>query len=149
MPRYKLTIEYDGTPFVGWQAQDNGVSVQAVLSEAIAAFVDRLRHGGGRCVVACSALKRRYRDVLIGDRRDVRLVYLKGEEALIFTRIAARRQHFMPAQLLHSQFLALEEPGPEENPITVSVVPEPDAIVTAIVAELGGRGAPAPPAPAR
>jgi tRNA pseudouridine38-40 synthase len=38
MPRYKLTIEYDGTPFVGWQAQDNGVSVQAVLTEAIAAF---------------------------------------------------------------------------------------------------------------
>jgi tRNA pseudouridine38-40 synthase len=38
MPRYKLTIEYDGTPFVGWQAQDNGVSVQAVLTAAIAAF---------------------------------------------------------------------------------------------------------------
>ncbi|MGB5181018.1 MAG: tRNA pseudouridine(38-40) synthase TruA [Xanthobacteraceae bacterium] len=39
MPRYKLTIEYDGTPFVGWQAQDNGVSVQGVLTAAIAAFV--------------------------------------------------------------------------------------------------------------
>jgi tRNA pseudouridine38-40 synthase len=38
MPRYKLTIEYDGTPFVGWQAQDNGVSVQGVLTAAIAAF---------------------------------------------------------------------------------------------------------------
>jgi tRNA pseudouridine38-40 synthase len=38
MPRYKLTIEYDGTSFVGWQAQDNGISVQAVLTEAIAAF---------------------------------------------------------------------------------------------------------------
>ena len=38
MPRYKLTIEYDGTPFIGWQAQDNGVSVQAVLTAAIAAF---------------------------------------------------------------------------------------------------------------
>jgi tRNA pseudouridine38-40 synthase len=38
MPRYKLTIEYDGTLFVGWQAQDNGVSVQAVLTDAIAAF---------------------------------------------------------------------------------------------------------------
>ena len=38
MPRYKLTIEYDGTPFVGWQSQDNGISVQAVLTEAIAAF---------------------------------------------------------------------------------------------------------------
>jgi tRNA pseudouridine38-40 synthase len=38
MPRYKLTIEYDGTPFIGWQAQDNGVSVQSVLTDAIAAF---------------------------------------------------------------------------------------------------------------
>ncbi len=46
MPRYKLTIEYDGTPFVGWQAQDNGVSVQGVLTDAIAAFA------GERVVVA-------------------------------------------------------------------------------------------------
>jgi tRNA pseudouridine38-40 synthase len=38
MPRYKLTIEYDGTPYVGWQAQDNGVSVQGVLADAVAAF---------------------------------------------------------------------------------------------------------------
>ena len=38
MPRYKLTIEYDGTPYVGWQAQENGVSVQGVLTDAVAAF---------------------------------------------------------------------------------------------------------------
>jgi tRNA pseudouridine38-40 synthase len=38
MPRYKLTIEYDGTPYVGWQAQDNGPSVQAAITTAIAAF---------------------------------------------------------------------------------------------------------------
>jgi tRNA pseudouridine38-40 synthase len=38
MPRYKLTIEYDGTPYIGWQAQDNGASVQSALAEAIAAF---------------------------------------------------------------------------------------------------------------
>ncbi|HXW50063.1 MAG TPA: tRNA pseudouridine(38-40) synthase TruA, partial [Xanthobacteraceae bacterium] len=50
MPRYKLTIEYDGTPFVGWQAQDNGISVQAVLTEAIAAFAgERVAvNGAGR-----------------------------------------------------------------------------------------------------
>ncbi len=48
MPRYKLTIEYDGTPFVGWQVQDNGASVQGVLTEAIAAFT-------GECVTVAGA----------------------------------------------------------------------------------------------
>jgi len=38
MPRYKLTIEYDGTPFVGWQVQDNGTSVQGVVADAVFAF---------------------------------------------------------------------------------------------------------------
>jgi tRNA pseudouridine38-40 synthase len=46
MPRYKLIIEYDGTPFIGWQAQDNGVSVQGVVTDAVAAFA------GERVVVA-------------------------------------------------------------------------------------------------
>jgi tRNA pseudouridine38-40 synthase len=47
MPRYKLTIEYDGTPFIGWQAQDNGVSVQSVLGDAIAAFAGERPAVGG------------------------------------------------------------------------------------------------------
>jgi carbohydrate kinase (thermoresistant glucokinase family) len=62
----------------------------------------------GHSVVACSALKRRYRDVLVGDRADVRLVYLKGDEALIARRLATRHEHFMPRSLLHSQFDALD-----------------------------------------
>jgi tRNA pseudouridine38-40 synthase len=58
MPRYKLTIEYDGTPFVGWQMQDNGTSVQGVLTEAIAAFAgERVTvHGAGRTDTGVHAL---------------------------------------------------------------------------------------------
>ncbi len=50
MPRYKLTIEYDGTPFIGWQAQDNGPSVQGVLADAVAAFAGERTNvaGAGR-----------------------------------------------------------------------------------------------------
>jgi carbohydrate kinase (thermoresistant glucokinase family) len=103
---------------------------------AIAAWIDKTRGEGGHGVIACSALKRRYRDVLIGDRADVRLVYLRGSEQLISRRIATRHEHFMPASLLHSQFVALEEPGHDEKPITVSVEPAPRKIVAQILAIL-------------
>ena len=58
MPRYKLTIEYDGTPFVGWQMQDNGVSVQSVLTDAIAAFAGERAavQGAGRTDAGVHAL---------------------------------------------------------------------------------------------
>jgi carbohydrate kinase (thermoresistant glucokinase family) len=103
---------------------------------AIAIWIDHTRRTGGRGVIACSALKRRYRDVLIGDRPDVRLVYLKGDEALIARRIATRHEHFMPPSLLRSQFEALEEPGPDENPITVPIESEPREIVAQILSAL-------------
>ena len=92
---------------------------------AVAAWIDKTRCSGAHDVVACSALKRRYRNVLIGDRPDVRLVYLKGEEELIARRIATRHEHFMPPTLLHSQSEALKEPGPQENRIVVSIEPRP------------------------
>jgi carbohydrate kinase (thermoresistant glucokinase family) len=104
---------------------------------AIAAWIDATRRAGGHGVVACSALKRAYRDVLIGDRRDVRLVFLKGDRDLIARRIAARADHFMPTTLLDSQFATLEEPQANERPIVVSIVPHPREIVEAIVTELG------------
>jgi gluconokinase len=114
---------------------------------AIAAWVDKTRSAGACGVVGCSALKRRYRDILIGERRDVRLVYLKGSEELIARRMAMRHGHFMPPSLLSSQFAALEEPGPDERPIIVSIEPQPVAIVAEILSmlDVGVDAAPASP----
>jgi gluconokinase len=104
--------------------------------DAIAAWIDKTRHTSGHGVIACSALKRRYRDALIGDRADVRLVYLKGDEFLIARRIATRHEHFMPQSLLHSQFEAIEEPGADEKPIVVSIELHPREIVARILSAL-------------
>jgi carbohydrate kinase (thermoresistant glucokinase family) len=106
---------------------------------AIAGAIDDWRASGVSGVVACSALKRAYRDILIGSRADVVLVYLQGSHDLIAARMAARHGHFMPAGLLDSQFATLEEPGEAERPIVVSIAPAPDAIVEAIIEELGQR----------
>ncbi|MGO9331931.1 MAG: gluconokinase [Steroidobacteraceae bacterium] len=103
---------------------------------AIADFIDQARRAGTHVVVACSALKRRYRAVIIGNRPDVRLIYLKGDIELIARRIATRHEHFMPPSLLESQFEALEEPGSDEKPIVASIDPRPREIVAHILAEL-------------
>jgi gluconokinase len=108
---------------------------------AIARWIDDTRAAGRHGIVTCSALKRRYRAILIGDRPDVRLVHLKGDASLIARRIATRHEHFMPASLLASQFEALEEPGPDERPIIVSIEPSPREIVARIIAALGLRQA--------
>jgi carbohydrate kinase (thermoresistant glucokinase family) len=108
---------------------------------AIADWIDATRRAGGHGVVACSALKRAYRDILIGDRRDVRLVFLKGDRDLIARRIAARADHFMPTTLLESQFATLQEPDPDEHAIVVSIMPHPRDIVETIVSKLGAQPA--------
>ena len=104
---------------------------------AIAAAIDDWRANGVSGVVACSALKRVYRDILIGPRPDVVLVYLQGSHDLIAKRMAARHGHFMPPGLLDSQFEALEPPQADERPIVVSVAPHPREIVEKIVQKLG------------
>ena len=111
----------------------------------IAAWIDATRRVGNHGTVACSALKRAYRDILVGKRTDVRIVYLKGEQDLIARRLAARDGHFMPPSLLESQFAALEEPQPDEHPIVVSIVPHPREIVEEIVKRLGEDVSPPPP----
>lgn len=107
---------------------------------AIADWIDATRRSGNHGIVACSALKRAYRDILIGPRRDVRLVFLQGDRGLIAQRIAARADHFMPPGLLDSQFETLEVPQADERPIVVSIAPHPREIVENIVQKLGLAG---------
>jgi len=106
---------------------------------AIAEEIDRWRGRRESGVLTCSALKRSYRDIIIGNRPEVTLVYLKGPYGLIRRRMAARREHFMPVALLDSQFAALEEPTPDEHPITVDVGGRPADIALEIVRRLEDR----------
>jgi carbohydrate kinase (thermoresistant glucokinase family) len=103
----------------------------------IAAAIDTWRAQGQSGVVTCSALKRQYRDILMGDRQGVRLVYLEGSPNVIRERLASRQGHFMPPALLDSQFKDLEPPGADENPITADVRQDPAAIVSQVLGALG------------
>lgn len=103
---------------------------------AIARWIDERLAAGGCGIVSCSALKRAYRRVIVGEREGVRLVYLKGNMDLIGDRLSRRRNHFMPAALLRSQFDALEEPQGDERALNVPVSLSPRRVVETIVQEL-------------
>ncbi len=110
---------------------------RAIWLDHVAARIDSWRAHGEGGVISCSALKRSYRDIIIGARPDVSLVYLKGSYDLIHARLAARHEHFMPVALLDSQFATLEEPAPDEHPIVVGVDGAPPSIAAEIVRRLG------------
>src|SRR5579863_150837 len=88
---------------------------------AIARWIDDRIAAGEPGIITCSDLKRAYRDVTIGDRKGVMLIYLHGEENLIADRINKRSHRYMPPALLRSQFETLEEPTPDEHAIVVTV----------------------------
>ena len=104
--------------------------------QAIADEIDRLSAAGQRAVIACSALKRAYREILVHGRDDIRIVFLSGTQDLIGDRLAARKGHFMPSGLLVSQFRTLQPPQPDERPITVSIDAPVEAIVDDIIRQL-------------
>ena len=106
---------------------------------AIARWIDDQRAAGGHAIVACSALKRAYRDVLIGARGDVGLVFLDGARETIHTRMKARADHFMPTALLDSQIETLEPPTADENAVRVSVEGAPETILARALAGLEPR----------
>jgi len=77
------------------------------------------------CVLACSALKETYREILLCSHDKVKLVFLKGKEKIISERLSSRKNHFMNPNLLKSQFNTLQEPT---NSITVDVENSPEEI---------------------
>jgi gluconokinase len=87
-------------------------------------------------VLACSALKRAYRGRLrVSD--DVNFVFLRGDYALIEQQLRRRRGHFMNPGLLKSQFADLEEPGSDEDAVTIELRRTPEALVDEIKTKLG------------
>jgi gluconokinase len=103
----------------------------------LAALNDRIRDLIAQpqsAVIACSALKQAYRDRLAGNRDEVVFVYLKGDYDLARARLLSRKDHFMKADLLASQFDTLEEP---EGVLTIDIAQEPDVIVGRIRQTLG------------
>ncbi|MBV8681199.1 MAG: gluconokinase [Aquitalea sp.] len=91
------------------------------------------RARGERLVLACSALKRRYRDLLRQGDPTLLFVHLAGSRALIAARMAARQQHFMPTSLLDSQFRDLEPPGPDERAIHCDVSQPPPVLAQQVL----------------
>jgi gluconokinase len=103
---------------------------------AIADEIERTCSAGGHIIIACSALKHSYRDVLLRGRDDVRFVFLKGTQELIADRLAHRKGHFMPPGLLTSQFKTLEPPEASEHVITVSIDESVEVIVDGVMRQL-------------
>jgi gluconokinase len=98
----------------------------ASLHDLISSSLMQNRHG----VLACSALKERYRHQLMNGNDGVQLIYLKGSYELIWSRMIARKEHFMKSYMLQSQFETLEEPI---NALTIDISNPIDDIVQTIL----------------
>ncbi|HTQ32559.1 MAG TPA: gluconokinase [Stellaceae bacterium] len=109
--------------------------------QSVARWVDDRLAAHEPGIITCSNLKRAYRDITIGSRAGVRLVYLKGDEQVIHGRIVLRQHQYMPPSLLQSQLETLEEPTPDERPIVVTVHHAVGETVLEILRQLS----PAPP----
>ena len=103
---------------------------------AIRAAMDEQRRQGRNHVFACSALKRRYRELLRGADDDLRLVYLQGPPNLLARRLRQRKGHFFAPELLADQLATLEPPGPDEA-LVMDIRQPPEVIVEHIAAALG------------
>lgn len=91
----------------------------------------------GNVFITCSALRRRYRDVLRGAEAKVRFLHLDGSKGLIGERMQARTDHFMPPALLDSQLATLEPLEPDEDGVVIEVTGSPAEVAAQAIQELG------------
>ncbi len=101
---------------------------------AVRALIEQCLAEGRSAVVACSALKQAYRDLLTIDRVRIRYVYLKGPRELLARRLSQRAGHFFDPHLLQSQLDTMEEPA---NAIVADIAATPEAIADAVIERLG------------
>lgn len=130
-PPQNVALMAAGTPLSDADRQGWLATVAQRLSD------DRARGAG--VVVACSALKRSYRDSLRAAAPDVLFVHLQGPQALLMQRLAQRKGHYMPAALLQSQFDTLEPPLADEAALQLDISPGPEAIVAGLLVALKNR----------
>jgi len=103
--------------------------------EHLRELIKRAMAAGENAVLACSALKRAYRDRL-RTNDEVKFVFLHGDHALVEKQMRQRRGHFMDPELLRSQFADLEEPQPDEHVLTIELGRIPQELVEEIKAKL-------------
>jgi gluconokinase len=108
--------------------------------DAIAIEINEAERNGETLVVACSALKRIYRDRLRLASRHLRFVYLEIGRDVAAARVAARKGHFMPASLIESQFADLQPPAPDENALKLDATGDPAELAAYAASALSRRG---------
>lgn len=143
-----------GVPFVDADALHPPANVERMAAGIALTDADRepWLHAVGQAlatppdgaVVACSALRRRYRDVLRDAAPDAVMIHLHGDRARLAARLAARLDHFMPAALLDSQLATLEPLAPDEAGTVLDIAAPPTTLAARAASALV---APAPPHP--
>ena len=104
--------------------------------ESLRAWMSEQADRGTRTIVTCSALKRSYRDLLVGAHGRVFFIHLVADEEALRERMEHREGHFMPSALLPSQFANLEPLADDEDGVTVTSRPTPEQTLEAILAAL-------------
>ena len=142
-----LLAAHDGVPFLEGDAYHPAANVTKMSAgtplddddragwlDALAGEIRAARDRGQGLVLSCSALKRRYRDLLREADPALRFVHLAGPRDLIATRMQRRLEHYMPPSLLESQLRILEPLQPDEAGLTLDITLAPQALVERITA---------------